>query len=153
MNNQKSVINGARARGITLVEILLALSVLIILVAFAVPAAGTASARADLKAALENLDYSVGTARNVARLTESSITITIEPPSGDTAQVITFSRAEKASGKQVPDIPEYRLPESIEVVSDQERYVFNARGLVESPGRILLVSRADDEITATLDID
>jgi len=153
MNNQKSVINGARARGITLVEILLALSVLIILVAFALPAAGTASARADLKAALENLDYSVGTARNVARLTESSISITIEPPSGTETQVIRFSQVGEASGKQLPDIPEYRLPESVQVVSDQERYVFNARGLVESPGRILLVSRADDEITSTLDID
>jgi len=153
MNNQKSVINGARARGITLVEILLALSVLIILVAFALPAAGTASARADLKAALENLDYSVGTARNVARLTESSISITIEPRSGTEAQVITFSQVGEASGKQLADIPEYRLPESVQLVSDQERYVFNARGLVESPGRILLVSRADDEITSTLDID
>jgi len=153
MNNHKSVINGARARGITLVEILLALSVLIILVAFALPAAGTATARADLKAARENLDYSVGTARNVARLTESSISITIEPSSGAEAQVITFSQAAEASGKQLPDIPEYRLPESIQVVSDQERYVFNARGMVESPGRILLVSRADDEISATLDID
>jgi len=153
MKKQKSVINGARARGITLVEILLALSVLIILVAFALPAAGTATARADLEAALENLDYSVGTARNVARLTESSISIRIEPTSGTEAQVITFSQAGEASGKQLPDIPQYRLPESVQLVSDQERYVFNSRGLVESPGRILLVSRADDEITATLDID
>ena len=153
MNNQISAITGARARGITLVEILLAVSVLIILVAFALPSAGTATARADLKAALENLDYSVGTARNVARLTESSISMSIEPPSGAEAQSIAFSGAGRTSGKGLPDIPEYRLPESIRIVSDRERFVFDSRGMVERPGRILLVSRADDEITASLNID
>lgn len=153
MNNQISAINSAQARGITLVEVLLAVSVLIILVAFALPSAGTATARADLKAALENLDYSVGTARNVARLTESSISITIEPSSGAEAQAVIFSHAANAPGTGIPDIPEYRLPESVHIVSDQERFVFNSRGMVERPGRILLISRSDDGISATLDID
>ena len=142
-----------RARGITLVEILIAISVLIILVAFALPSAGTAAARAEMQAALENLEYSVGTARNVARLTESSVGLLIESRSGEEAQTITFSQMGKTSRERLPEMQEYRLPETIQIVSDQERYVFDQRGLVEQPGRILLVSRADDQITATLDID
>lgn len=142
-----------RARGITLVEILMAIAVLIILVAFALPSAGSAAARAEMQAALENLEYSVGAARNVARLTESSVSLLIESPSAEAAQSITFSGMEKTSRERQPEIQDYRFPESIKVVSDQERFVFDRRGLVEQPGRILLVSRADEEISATLDID
>ena len=143
----------ARARGITLIEILLAISVLVILVAFALPSAGTATARAELKAARENLEYSVGTARNMARLTESSVSLNIESLPGGELRTITFSYPAQKQGKRGPDIPEYQLPEGVQLVSDQDRFVFGPRGLVERPGRILLVSREDEKITSALDIN
>jgi type II secretory pathway pseudopilin PulG len=142
-----------RTRGITLVEILLVISVLAIVMAFALPAADTAAARAELKAAVENLEYSVGTARNVARMTESSISLEIESFPGDEPQTINFSYPGQNPGKRGPDINPYRLPEGIELVSDLDRFVFDPRGMVEQPGRILLVSRADEEITSALDIN
>ena len=134
-------------------EILIAVSVLIILVAFALPSAGTAAARAEMKAALENLEYSVGNARTVARMTESSISLHIETSPGDASPLIRFSRQDDRRGTNSPDIQEYQLPEGIQVVADRDRFVFDPRGLVDEPGRILLVSASDDELRATLDID
>jgi type II secretory pathway pseudopilin PulG len=153
MHTKTIVRQRLRARGITLVEILIVISLLVILVAFALPSAGNASARAEMKAALENLEYSVGTARNVARLTESSISLNIESLPGRGAQTITFSNPAQVPGKGGPDIPDYRLPEGILLVSDRDHFVFDARGLVEHSGKIQLVSRADEEITSELDIN
>jgi prepilin-type N-terminal cleavage/methylation domain-containing protein len=151
--NVNSSYRRTRERGITLVEILIAISVLVILVAFALPSAGTAAARAEMKAALENLEYSVGTARNVARLTESSISLHIETSPGDASPLIRFSGQDGRRAKSSPDIQEYQLPESIQLVADRDHFVFDPRGLVDEPGRILLVSVIDDELRATLDID
>ena len=142
-----------RARGITLVEILLVISVLAIVSAFALPAADTATARAELKATLENLEYSVGTARNVARLTESSISLDIESSPGGELQTITFSYPGQKPGKGGPDIQSYQLPEGIELVSDFDRFVFDRQGMVEQPGRILLVSRGNEELNSAVDIN
>jgi type II secretory pathway pseudopilin PulG len=153
MNVRSSHHPAVRARGITLVEILLVISLLVILLAFALPSSGSAIARADMQATLENVRYSVDTARNVARLTESGIALNFDSPDGDATQRIRFSRATPRPQAVGPDIPEYVLPEGIRLISTQERFVFDARGLVEQPGRILLVSRVDDAITSTIDID
>jgi len=153
MNVRKLTHPRARARGITLVEILLVIGLLVLLAGFALPSFGTASAKAEMKAALENLEYSVGTARNVARLTESSISLDIVEAPGTSSQRITFSQSGRSAGEGGPNIPDYLLPESIEMVSDQQRFVFDARGLVDQPGRITLVSRADDSVRTELAIN
>jgi len=153
MNVQQLTHPKARARGITLVEILLVIGLLVLLAGFALPSFGTASARAEMKAALENLEYSIGTARNVARLTESSVNVDIIEAPGTASQRITFSQSGRNGGEGGPSIPDYLLPESIEVVSDQQRFVFDSRGLVDQPGRIMLVSRADDSVTTELQIN
>ena len=153
MHTNTTVRQRLPARGITLVEILIVISLLVILVAFALPSAGNATARAEMKAALENLEYSVGTARNVARLTESSISLNIESLPGAQAQTITFSNPAQMPDERGADIPDYRLPDGIRLVSDRDRFVFDARGLVEHSGKIQLVSRADAEITSELEIN
>lgn len=153
MNVQLPSHSAVRARGITLVEILLVISLLVILLAFALPSSGSAIARADMKAALENLEYSVDTARNVARLTEASIVLNIESTDGQPVQRIRFSRPAQRPDKSGPEIPEYRLPEGIMVVSTQDRYVFDPRGMVVQPGRIVLTSRVDDAITSAVEIN
>ena len=93
-------------------------------------------------------------ARNfVARLTESSIALNIESTSSDTTQRIRFSRPGQRPGAGGPEIPEYLLPEEIMLVTTHDRFVFDPRGLVEKPGRIVLVSRVDDTITSTVEIN
>jgi len=153
MNVHKSTCFGARARGITLIEILLALSVLVILVAVGLPSVGNATARADMKAAIENLEYSFDTARKVARLTESSVTVVIESAAGQTSQTIRFTGSGPSGRHSGPDIPDYVLPSELLLESEHDRFVFDRRGLVEQPGIIRLASRADETISSELYID
>jgi len=153
MNVHKSNCPGARARGITLIEILLAISVLAILVGFALPAASNATAKAEIKAALENLQYSFDTARKVARMTESSVIVVIASPTGGTSQKITFAGPDSSSRHSGPDIPEYVLPPEVLLESEQDRFVFDRRGLVEQPGIIRLASRNDETINSELYIE
>jgi competence protein ComGC len=142
-----------RSRGVTLVEILLILSLLVILLSFAMPSIGSATARAELKATVENVQYSVSAARNVARMTESSVALNIQSSPADKIQKITFSRPEESMGALGVGLQEYRLPEGIRLVSDHERFVFDSRGLVGEAGRILLVSAEDESISSAVDVD
>jgi Tfp pilus assembly protein FimT len=154
----------SRSRGITLVEILLILSLLVILLSFAMPSVGSATARAELRATVENVQYSVSAARNVARMTESSVVMSIQSSSpADNVQTIAFSRpgeslgapegTKELGGTQGLGLQEYRLPEGIRLVSDHERFVFDPRGLVGEAGRILLVSAADESISSAVDVE
>ena len=103
MNVQKMTHSRARSQGVTLVEILLVIGLLVLLAGFALPSFGTATARAEMKAALENLEYSIGTARNVARLTEASVSLNIVEVPGEVNQKITFSHPANGAGKRGPD--------------------------------------------------
>lgn len=141
------------ARGITLVEILMIISLLAILVAFALPSSGSATARAELKAAAENVRYSVETARNVARMTESAVSLDFGRVADDTVRTIRFSHPDRKPQLNGPAIQEYQLPEGIRLVSDRDRFVFDPRGLIEKPGSIQLVSLADESIFTTLQVD
>jgi len=147
----------SRSRGITLVEILLVISLLVILLSFAMPTVGNATARAELKATVENVQYSVAAARNVARLTESSLALNIESSPAENVQRITFSRPQEHQGEQGGtqglDLQEYRLPEGVLLVSEHEQFVFDPRGLVGEAGRIMLVSAADESISATIEVE
>jgi len=153
MNVQKMTHSRARSQGVTLVEILLVIGLLVLLAGFALPSFGTATARAEMKAALENLEYSIGTARNVARLTEASVSLNIVEVPGEVNQKITFSQPANGAGKRGPAVPDYFLPESIELRSEQQLFVFDPRGLVDQPGKIVLVSRDDDSVTSEFEIN
>jgi type II secretory pathway pseudopilin PulG len=153
MNKNTLTHPASRARGITLVEILLAISLLVILLSFALPSAGTASARSELKAAEENIQYSIDTARNVARMSESSVSLNIETAPGDAGQVISFSHPQSPGRNNSPAIQEYRLPDGIQLESDRQWFVFDRRGMVDQPGKIRLVARADGAIASEMQID
>lgn len=137
----------SRSRGITLVEILLVLSLLAIILSFAIPSMGGAVARAELTAAVENVEYSIERARNLARMKETEVTVGIEQRAGDKARTLDITQGGGSAG-----IPEYRLPEDIDLVADQPAFVFDDRGLVRDPGTITLVSRVDDEVSAIITV-
>jgi len=140
-------------RGITLVEILLVLGLLAVIASVAVPSVGTATTRAELRSATENLQYSIRIARNTARMSESKVTMNIiENENSESVQRITFSLSKTASKSlSQPEIQEDRLPEGIKLVSTHPSFVFDGRGIVQNPGEIMLVSRTDDSFnTRTL---
>jgi prepilin-type N-terminal cleavage/methylation domain-containing protein len=139
-----------RSRGVTLIEILLVISALVIVLSFAIPSMSNVTAKADMTAAVENVEYSIATARNTARLFESGVTIEFKTYAGEAGQAIAFTPGKRGLSA---GIPEYRLPEGIELVTDQESFVFDQRGLVENPGSIILVSRVDEAITETIPVN
>jgi type II secretory pathway pseudopilin PulG len=141
-------------QGITLIEILLILGFLAILTSFAVPSISTATARADMRAASENLQYSIQSARNTARMTESKVTMSIlEEEQRGQSQRITFAVSGpglKALGQA--GLQDDRLPVDIKLVSDYSSYEFDGRGIVENPGVITLVSRTDESLFTSLEV-
>ena len=142
-----------KAKGITLIEILLVLGLLAILVSFAVPSVSGAVSKAEMKSTLENIQYSLQVARRTARVTETEVSMHISPVEQETTQSITFSSPGKSGASNNLHIQDFTLPPDIVLISDQDSFIFDERGLVEEPGHILLVSKGDESITSTIDIN
>ena len=140
----------SRARGITLVEILIVLSVLVVLASFAMPSMSSATAKAEMTAAVENVQYSIQSARNAARMSESQVTLGFQSRDGEDNRVIIIQSEDSPAGE---GFQEFLLPEEIAMVTDQESFVFDGRGLVERTGSIILVAKADESITSTVSVD
>jgi len=143
-----------RCQGFTLIEILMILGLLVIMVSFASPSISSASTRAELRAGSENLQYSIRIARNAARMTESKVIMNLLEDADGQNQRITFS----VSGPGLQAIgqlglQEDRLPRDIRLVSDFPSYEFDGRGIVQNPGTITLVSRADESLTTSIMVE
>lgn len=140
----------SNSKGISLIEILLGLAVLVILLGYAMPSVSSTAIKAEMSAALENVRFSIQAARQTARITEAAVAMhisAVDDPSKP--QVISFSSASKKTVSPV-QIQDFRLPPEIVMVSDREIFVFDGRGLAMDPGTILLVSRTDDSITSSI---
>ena len=142
-----------KEKGITLIEILLVLGLLAILVSFAVPSVSGAVSKAEMKSTLENIQYSLEVARRTARVNETGVSMHIAPAEQEAIQVITFSSPGKSGAGNNLHIQDFALPPDIVLISDQDSFIFDERGLVEEPGHILLVSKEDESITSTIEIN
>lgn len=144
------IVRPQRNRGVTIVELLLVISVLAILISFAVPGIDRATARAEMKAATEHVQYSIDTARQLARMTESSVSLHADPAQGFATQRIRLSGPQlgESMGTQ-----EYHLPKTIRLMPDRTVFTFDEHGLVRNPGSLVLLSRADDDITTELRVE
>lgn len=152
MKNRQLRHPASHSRGITLIEILLALGLLVILLSFAVPSFSGAAVKAEMKVLVDNVQHSLQMARNVARTLESPVEMNLSPDSTDQRQTITFTSRENGSipgGLQIQDLV---VPADFALVSDRDSFVFDQRGLVEYPGRILLVSKTDETVTSTIQV-
>ena len=139
--------------GVTLVEILLILSLLAIIASLAVPSMSGATAKAEMRAASENMQFSIRSAKNTARMTESTVNMILSEGAGEQAQLITFSVSRsglKALGQ--PGLQENRLPMNIKLVSDYSSYEFDSRGMVQNPGMITLVSLTDESLITNIEV-
>lgn len=136
----------SRARGITLVEILLVISLLVILLSFAIPSMGGAAAKAEMTATMENVEHALHSARNMARMNEVEVRVNFDAQAGQESRKISFD------SKVHTGILNYELPKDVVLVSDQDSFIFNQQGLVENAGQVLLLSKADDSITETMEI-
>jgi type II secretory pathway pseudopilin PulG len=142
----------SHSKGITLIEILLVIGLLVVLLSFAMPSVSGAAIKAEMTSTLENVDYSLQMARKVARATESRVVMNISAAQPDTAQVISFTSPGKNGAANPIQIQDFSLPDDVVLISDHDSFVFDGRGLVENPGRVILVSRVDEAVTTTINV-
>ena len=143
----------SNSKGISLIEILMGLAVLVILLSFAMPSVSGAAIKAEMSAASENVQYSIQAARQTARINEAAIAMHISAGEDQSeSQTISFSSASMKKVETV-QIQDFTLPPEIMMVSDRESFVFDGRGLVENPGTILLVSTVDESITSSITVN
>jgi len=140
------------SKGITLIEILLVIGLLVILLSFAIPSVSGSATKAEMDSTLENVQYSLHMARKVARMTESTVVMNISPAVMDKTQIITFASPEKNGQNSNLQIQDFRIPDDILLVADHGSFVFDGRGLVENPGSVMLVSKVDESITLSIDV-
>jgi len=140
------------SKGITLIEIMLVIGLLVILLSFAIPSVSGAATRAEMDSTFENVQYSLHMARKMARATESRVMVFIPPSSLNQAQSITFTSPGKNGQHNSLQIQDFKIPEEIVLVSEQDTFVFDRRGLVENPGKVMLVAKSDDSITSTIEV-
>jgi Tfp pilus assembly protein FimT len=133
------------SRGITLIEILIVLGVLTLLISFAVPNYSDASASMQLRAAAENVQHTIDTARKMARMTESPVTLNVITDSPDGQHRVTVTLSERAKRRlSQPGMPEFLLDQNLALRSDQPSFEFDGRGIVSHPGNLTLFARNEE---------
>ena len=152
MNNRLHRNPAPPSKGVTLIEILLALGLLIILMSFAMPSVSEAVGKAEMKSTLENVQYSLQAARRTARITETVVSMNISSSGQETTQTISYSSQGKNGAGSDLRLQDFKLPPEVVLISDHDSFLFNERGQVENPGRILLVSTLDESVTSTLSV-
>lgn len=141
-----------RSRGISIVEILIAAAVLVVLISFATTAQRTATAKTELRAAAENLEFSVRAARMTARQFETDIIMNIntDPLMERHSVTFTFPPSKARLSSQLQDFlfsPEIRL------VSDAPSVRFDRKGMTDIPATVVLVSSRNDDFSQELLIE
>lgn len=140
------------SKGITLIEILIVLGVLAVLMSFTMPSVSKAAIKAEVSAAVENMQFSLQMARTVSRASESALVMHISPALGDVAQTISFTSPDGERAYQPLQIQDFTMPANIVLVSESDSFVFDGSGQVQNPGRVSLVSRGDEFVSATIDV-
>ncbi len=152
MNNYQLRHAASHSKGITLIEILLVLGLLVILLSFAIPSVSGAAIKAEMEATFENVRYSMQMAQKAARTTESAVIMRISPAEPDTSQTISFSSPDEGGAQSNLQIQDFSVSKDVVLVTEQASFLFDERGLVKNPGSILLVSRLDETVTATIHV-
>lgn len=142
---------GLRSRkfseGITVLEVLIALGLLVVLLSFASPSLSGATARAELKAATENMDLNIRMARNAARQLNTAVIMHLETSREARHHRVSYSIPDRrADSATTATLLDYEFPESVRVVASENAIRFDAKGMVNPPVQLMLVSLLDDDI-------
>ncbi len=143
-------------RGFTLIELIIALAVLAIMLAIAVPSMQNVMARSDIKEATDVVTQAFRSAKQTARISNFSVTVTLT--TNGSANNISFlfpdgtNMAE--SGRVLPPI---QLPEKISVSGDTVVFTYSPMGMISAtgtiPATITLVSTLNNEHASTVVIN
>jgi len=145
-------IGNTRSKGISIVEVLIALGVLAIFLSFATPALRGASAKAELRAAVENLEFSIRTARYTARQFERDVLLNLNTDPLAERHSVSFTFPDGNAGFTSP-LQDFQFSPEIRLVSDTSSIRFDRRGMLKLPVQVALVSRQDADVNQVLMIE
>ena len=134
-------------RGFTLIELFVALAVLAVLLSIAGPAMQHIAARSDIKQATDQVLQAFRTAKQAARVSNSSVTVNLT--TGDSDNSISFAIVADTG----MSLPVMTLPGKISVSGDTAVFTFNSMGMIDSTDTISLASTLDSQHASTIVIN
>ncbi len=141
----------SKTRGITAVEILIVLGMLAVIMTFFANSFSRATNRADLLVAVEGVNFSVQSARSMARELETEVLMHLNTSSTGENHSIEFSYPNRNQSLGSGNLlQEFVLPADIRLMTDESVIHFDARGLVEKPTRLLLISQTEESTQETV---
>ena len=144
----------ARSRGISVLEILIALGLLVVIISFASPSLSNVTAKAELQSAVKNTEFSIRAARQTARILETDVIMHLHTDRKLKRHYISYSVPKRGQQQEsVHVIQDFQYPAGIRLVSEKEFIHFDSRGVLESPVKLMLVSTVDDDINERLLIE
>lgn len=134
-------------RGVTVLEVLIALGLLVVLLSFASPSLSGAAARAEMKAAAENMDLSIRMARNTARQLQTTVVMHLHTDRKARRHTVTYTvPGLQLNAPETATLIDYQLPESVRIEASDPIVRFDFRGVAEKPVQVALVSLHDDDL-------
>ena len=144
----------ARSRGISVLEILIALGLLVVIISFASPSLSNVTAKAELQAAIKNTEFSIRAARQTARILETDVVMKLHTDRKLKQHYISYTFPQRNPQQESANaIQDFQYPPGIRVVSEQDVLHFDSRGVLDRPVKLMLVSVVDDDINERLLIE
>lgn len=128
-------------KGLTAIELLIIISIVALVVAFATPMIKTLSSKSEFEQAIEITEASVKHARWTARFYKTEVLLRLEADENQQQHAITLSVPKMQQDLVLNEVKErFPLPIGIQIVSDDTIIRFDPTGQVKLPAHILLSS-------------
>jgi len=106
-----------------------------------------ATHKADLLVAVEGVNFSVQSARSMARQLETEVIMHLNTATKGENHSIEFSYPKRNKALNSENLlQEFVLPADIQLITDESVIQFDSRGLVDKPTSLLLISQSDESM-------
>jgi Tfp pilus assembly protein FimT len=128
-------------KGLTAIELLVIISFVALVAAFAAPIKNAVSPKSDFKQAIEITEASIEQARRIARFYKADVLMRLETDEKQEQQFITLTIPKMQKDLVLSEVKEeFPLPTGIQVVSDGTIIRFDPNGEVQLPAHVLVFS-------------
>jgi len=132
-------------KGLTAIELLIIISIVALVVAFAAPMMKAMSPKSEFEQAIEITEASVEQARWTARFYKAEVFLRLETDENREQHSITLSVPKMQKDLVLNEVKEsFSLPIGIQIDSDNTIIHFDSTGEVELPAQILISSNQAD---------
>lgn len=140
--------------GFTAIELLIYVSVIALVVVFAVPFTQSAMHQSEVEQALEIAEDSVRQARRSAMMLNTDVEMRIESDRSRENDAITLVYPELRRSQVLNEVQEeFALPDGVDIISSDAVIRFAPNGEVEWPATVLLVSQTTADLGQQLRIE